>query len=161
MHIGSTASAMSAEKQSATHEILEQQKAYLWPSHMLYYREPVVLDHGAGSWVTDVEGTRYLDYFGGILTTSVGHNHPKLVDKVSGQVGRIIHSSTLYPHANHVGLAKKMHKSHQADCRGPISPTRAPRRISWQSWQPAATPVIMRCSPFAMPTAAIRRWGKP
>jgi len=108
MNTGSTASAMSAEKQSATHEILEQQRAYLWPSHMLYYREPVSLDHGAGSWVTDVEGTRYLDYFGGILTTSVGHNHPKLVDKVSGQIGRIIHSSTLYPHANHVGLAKKI-----------------------------------------------------
>ena len=92
----------------STEAILEKQRQFLWPGHILYYRDPLPLDHGKGSYVTAVDGSRYLDYFGGILTTSVGHNHPKVVEKVCGQIGRIIHSSTLYPHENHVLLAEKI-----------------------------------------------------
>lgn len=99
---------VAGENQLSTTDILEKQHSYLWPSHLLYYREPLPLDHGKGAWVTDVEGREYLDYFGGILTTSVGHNHPRIVERVAGQIGKIIHSSTLYPHANHVLLAEKI-----------------------------------------------------
>ncbi|MEE4136299.1 MAG: aspartate aminotransferase family protein [Desulforhopalus sp.] len=88
--------------------ILAKQQEFLWPSHLLYYKEPLALDHGNGSQITDVAGKRYLDFFGGILTTSVGHNHPRVVSRVAEQVGRLIHSSTLYPHANHVRLAEKL-----------------------------------------------------
>ena len=88
--------------------ILEKQKQYLWPNHILYYTEPLVLDHGEGLYVWDVEGKRYLDFFGGILTTSVGHNSQRVVEAVREQVGKLIHSSTLYPNANHVALAEKM-----------------------------------------------------
>ena len=88
--------------------ILEKQKQYLWPNHILYYTEPLALDHGEGLYVWDVEGKRYLDFFGGILTTSVGHNSPRVVEAVREQVGKLIHSSTLYPNANHVALAEKM-----------------------------------------------------
>ncbi len=89
-------------------EILEKQRAYLWPNHIVYYTEPLPLDHGEGLYVWDVEGNRYLDFFGGILTTSVGHNNARVVEAVRAQVGRLIHSSTLYPNANHVALAEKM-----------------------------------------------------
>ena len=88
--------------------ILEKQKQYLWPNHIVYYTEPLALDHGEGLYVWDVEGKRYLDFFGGILTTSVGHNSPRVVEAVREQVGKLIHSSTLYPNANHVALAEKM-----------------------------------------------------
>ena len=91
-----------------TQTILEKQKQFLWPNHILYYTEPLPLDHGAGLYVWDVAGKRYLDFFGGILTTSVGHNHPKVTGAVREQVGRLIHSSTLYPNANHVALAEKL-----------------------------------------------------
>ncbi|MCB0155168.1 MAG: aspartate aminotransferase family protein [Anaerolineae bacterium] len=89
-------------------EILDKQKKYLWPSHLLYYTEPLPLDHGDGMYVWDVEGHKYLDFFAGILTTSVGHNHPKVTERVREQVGKLIHSSTLYPNENHVKLAEKM-----------------------------------------------------
>ena len=91
-----------------TQEILEKQRKYLWPNHILYYTEPLPLDHGDGTYVWDVEGRRYLDFFGGILTTSVGHNNPRVADAVRDQVGKLIHSSTLYPNANHVALAEKL-----------------------------------------------------
>lgn len=99
---------LTTAEQLSTASILEKQKEYLWPSHLLYYKDPLPLDHGKGSYVTDVNGVEYLDYFGGILTTSVGHNHPRIVEKVSAQIGRIIHTSTLYPHANHVQLAERI-----------------------------------------------------
>ncbi|MCE7980481.1 MAG: aspartate aminotransferase family protein [Caldilinea sp. CFX5] len=89
-------------------EILEKQRKYLWPNHILYYTEPLPLDHGEGLYVWDVEGNRYLDFFGGILTTSVGHNHPKVVERIREQAGKLLHSSTLYPNANHVNLAEKL-----------------------------------------------------
>jgi len=89
-------------------EILEKQRKYLWPNHILYYTEPLPLDHGEGLYVWDVEGNRYLDFFGGILTTSVGHNHPKVVERIREQAGKLLHSSTLYPNANHVDLAEKL-----------------------------------------------------
>ncbi|RME89523.1 MAG: aminotransferase class III-fold pyridoxal phosphate-dependent enzyme, partial [Anaerolineae bacterium] len=89
-------------------EILEKQRRYLWPNYLLYYREPLALERGEGLHVWDVEGNRYLDFFGGILTTSVGHNHPKVTERAKAQVEKIIHTSTLYPHENMVRLAEKL-----------------------------------------------------
>ncbi len=89
-------------------KILEKQHAYLWPNYLLYYTEPLPLERGEGLYVWDVEGNRYLDFFGGILTTSVGHRHPKVTERVKAQVDKIIHTSTLYPHENAVNLAEKL-----------------------------------------------------
>ena len=91
-----------------TSEILEKQKKYLWPNHLLYYTEPLPLERGDGMYVWDVEGKKYLDFFGGILTTSVGHNRPEVTQAVREQAEKHIHSSTLYPNETHVNLAEKM-----------------------------------------------------
>ncbi len=91
-----------------TSEILEKQKKYLWPNHLLYYTEPLPLERGDGMFVWDTEGKRYLDFFGGILTTSVGHNRPEVTQAVQEQTEKLIHSSTLYPNEAHVNLAEKM-----------------------------------------------------
>ncbi len=88
--------------------ILERQRRHLWPNHILYYTEPLPLERGEGLYVWDVEGNRYLDFFGGILTTSVGHNNPRVTQRIHEQVDKILHTSTLYPHENHVALAEKL-----------------------------------------------------
>jgi len=90
------------------HTILEKQRSYLWPNYLLYYTDPLPLERGEGLYVWDVEGHRYLDFFAGILTTSVGHKHPKVTEKVKAQVDKIVHTSTLYPHENAVMLAEKL-----------------------------------------------------
>ena len=91
-----------------TQEILDKQKQYLWPNHILYYTEPMPLSHGDGLRVWDVAGKEYLDFFAGILTTSVGHNRPEVVEAAVEQTKKMIHSSTLYPNEAHVKLAEKM-----------------------------------------------------
>ncbi len=93
---------------SKSEEILAKQKKYLWPNHLLYYTDPLPLDRGDGLYVWDVEGKKYLDFFAGILTTSVGHNRPEVVAAAQEQTARMIHSSTLYPMEPHVNLAEKM-----------------------------------------------------
>jgi alanine-glyoxylate transaminase/(R)-3-amino-2-methylpropionate-pyruvate transaminase len=89
-------------------EILDKQRKYLWPNHLLYYKEPLPLDQGEGLYVWDVDGNKYLDFFAGILTTIAGHNHPRVIKRVQEQIGKIIHTSTLYPNENHVKLAEKI-----------------------------------------------------
>jgi 4-aminobutyrate aminotransferase len=62
----------------------------------LYYDEPIELVSGQGCHVVDGTGRRYLDLFGGILTTMTGHALPEIVEPTQAQVGRIAHASTLY-----------------------------------------------------------------
>ncbi len=61
-----------------------------------YYAEPISIDHGEGSYVYDLDGSRYLDFFGGVLTTMIGHNHPAVTAAVRAQAAKVVHTSTLY-----------------------------------------------------------------
>jgi len=60
------------------------------------YAEPISIDRGEGGYVWDVEGNRYLDFFGGVLTTMIGHSHPAVVAAVQEQAAKVMHTSTLY-----------------------------------------------------------------
>lgn len=89
-------------------EILQKQKKYLFPNHLLFYSSPLPLERGEGWYVWDTEGKQYLDFFAGILTTSVGHHRPEVTDRIREQSEKLIHSSTLYPNETHVSLAEKL-----------------------------------------------------
>ena len=54
----------------------------------LYYDEPIELVRGEGRHVWDADGNRYLDFFGGILTTISGHDVPEVVDALREQAGQ-------------------------------------------------------------------------
>ena len=72
----------------------------------LYYAEPIEIDRGEGRHVWDADGHRYLDFFGGILTTMTAHALPEVTKAVAEQAGKIIHSSTLYLNRPMVELAE-------------------------------------------------------
>ncbi|MEU2763899.1 MULTISPECIES: aspartate aminotransferase family protein [unclassified Streptomyces] len=74
----------------------------------LYYRHPIELTHGEGRHVWDADGNRYLDFFGGILTTMTAHALPEVTKAVAEQAGRIIHSSTLYLNRPMVEMAERI-----------------------------------------------------
>ena len=61
-----------------------------------YYAEPIAIDHGAGGYVFDLDGKKYLDFFGGVLTTMIGHDHPAVTAAVQEQAAKMLHTSTLY-----------------------------------------------------------------
>ena len=71
----------------------------LWPvqNRMTYYPgAPLAVARAEGSRLWDVEGHQYLDFFGGILTVSVGHANPEVAEAVERQLGTVQHTSTLY-----------------------------------------------------------------
>jgi 4-aminobutyrate aminotransferase len=89
-------------------ELVRKYKKYVWSAASNYYKQPLVADRASMQYVWDVEGRRYLDFFGGILTISVGHTNPKVTSKIKAQVDRLQHLSTLYPNEAIVALAEKM-----------------------------------------------------
>src|SRR2546426_1730786 len=89
-------------------EVIEKHKKYLFPIVANYYEEPLVVDHAKGSYVYDIDGKEYLDFFGGIVTISVGHCNEKVTKAVEEQTGKLQHISTLYPNGPHVRLAEKL-----------------------------------------------------
>ncbi|MEU5199499.1 aspartate aminotransferase family protein [Streptomyces scabiei] len=91
-----------------TDELLGRHKAVLPDWLALYYADPLEITHGEGRHVWDAAGTRYLDFFGGILTTMTAHALPEVTKAVSEQAGRIIHSSTLYLNRPMVELAERI-----------------------------------------------------
>ncbi|POX36357.1 aspartate aminotransferase family protein [Streptomyces sp. Ru73] len=74
----------------------------------LLYDRPIELTHGEGRHVWDSDGNRYLDFFGGILTTMTAHALPEVTKAVAEQAGRIIHTSTLYLSRPMVELAERI-----------------------------------------------------
>src|SRR6202051_2062363 len=61
---------------SRSQEVVAKHKKYLWPSVTNYYQQPLVADRGEMQYLWDLEGRKYLDFFGGILTVSVGECNP-------------------------------------------------------------------------------------
>jgi acetylornithine/N-succinyldiaminopimelate aminotransferase len=61
-----------------------------------YARQPVEFVRGEGARLWDDEGNEYLDFLCGIGVTSLGHCHPRVVEAVREQVGRLMHVSNLF-----------------------------------------------------------------
>src|SRR3954464_5525188 len=89
-------------------EIIRKHKQYLFPSISTYFSEPLVTDHASMQYLWDTEGNKYLDFFGGIVTISVGHTNPRVTSKVKAQIDKLQHASTLFPNETIVALAEKI-----------------------------------------------------
>ncbi len=89
-------------------KIIEKHNSYLFPAVKNYYSEPLVITEGKDSKVWDINGKSYLDFFGGILTISVGHSNKFVNRAVKKQLDRLTHISTLYPTLPIVALAEKL-----------------------------------------------------
>src|SRR5438105_9185935 len=61
-----------------------------------YARNPVQFVRGSGCRLWDSEGHEYLDFLAGISVLNVGHCHPRVVEAVRDQAGRLTHAANLY-----------------------------------------------------------------
>lgn len=83
-------------------------REYLTPGLITMYREPIMLVEGRMQYLFDETGRRYLDALGGIVTVSVGHCHPKVLEAVHEQNDRLQHATTIYLHPNVAELGKRL-----------------------------------------------------
>jgi 4-aminobutyrate aminotransferase-like enzyme len=89
-------------------EIYEKHKKYLVPCVANYYQDPLILERGKGKYLYDIDGKEYLDFFGGIVTVSVGHCDDEITEKTCEQMKKLQHTSTLYPNTQIISLAEKL-----------------------------------------------------
>lgn len=87
--------------------ILKKQEKYMW-GQMSVYKRPVAFSRGEGLYVWDIEGNKYLDMFGGMLTLSTGHCHPKVVQSIKKQAETLLFEPSFYPHENAVIYSEKL-----------------------------------------------------
>lgn len=74
-------------------EIKQLHRSYLFQN---YGREDVCFERGEGEHLFDIGDCRYLDFVAGIAVNALGHNHPAMVEAISRQARRLIHTSNLY-----------------------------------------------------------------
>src|SRR3954465_6271079 len=89
-------------------EIILANKEFLFPSVFHYYKEPLVISHAKDQYVWDADGNQYLDFFGGIVTVSVGHCNDTVNAKLRAQMDTLQHVSTVFAHEPQAALAKKI-----------------------------------------------------
>lgn len=71
-----------------TQEVIDLYQQYVMPT---YTRWPICFDRGEGSYVWDLEGNQYIDFFPGWAVSGLGHCHPILVQSIKSQLDRLLH----------------------------------------------------------------------
>jgi 4-aminobutyrate aminotransferase len=89
-------------------EIVRKQKEFIFPCVSTYFSDPLPMDRGEMQHVWDVDGKKYLDFFGGIVTVSLGHCNPRVTEKAKAQMDKLQHVSTCFPTEPMVALAEKL-----------------------------------------------------
>lgn len=89
-------------------EVLAMRKEFCTPALVTYYKNPIMIVEGAMQYLYDETGRRYLDAFGGIVTVSVGHCHPKVMAAVNAQNALLQHTTTIYLHPTIAQYAQKL-----------------------------------------------------
>jgi 4-aminobutyrate aminotransferase-like enzyme len=89
-------------------EIVRKQREFIFPCVSTYYSEPLPMERGEMQHLWDVDGKKYLDFFGGIVTVSLGHCNPRVTDKTKAQMDKLQHVSTCFPTEPMVALAEKL-----------------------------------------------------
>jgi len=81
---------------------LAAQDALMWITH----RPDLVFTSGQGSWITDHQGKRYLDFVQGWAVNCLGHGHPAIVAALTAQAGQLINPSPAFYNAPSLQLAR-------------------------------------------------------
>ncbi len=94
---------------SKSADIMQRYREVMFPAATPYHGDnPLIADHAKDQYIWDIEGRRYLDFFGGILTVSVGHCNDEITERALAQLQKLQHTSTIYVNEIMVRLAEKV-----------------------------------------------------
>ncbi len=89
-------------------DIILAHKSFIFPAVFHYFKEPLLVTRAKDQYVWDADGNQYLDFFGGIVTVSVGHCNDEVNAKVHKQLDTLQHVSTVFANAPQAELAAKL-----------------------------------------------------
>ena len=78
------------------------------PLYPTYPRVEIAPERGEGAWIIATDGTRYLDFTGGIAVNVLGHAHPHLVAALTAQAQKLWHVSNLFQIPGQTELAGRL-----------------------------------------------------
>jgi 4-aminobutyrate aminotransferase / (S)-3-amino-2-methylpropionate transaminase / 5-aminovalerate transaminase len=88
-------------------EILQRKAQVIADPLSIYI--PVVIDHGDGATLTDVDGNTFIDFSGGVGCLNVGHANARVTEAVQEQAARFLHTDfTIVPYETYVTLAERL-----------------------------------------------------
>ncbi len=80
-----------------------------------YNRYQIVLDHGDGVYLYDMDGKKYLDFVAGIAVFALGYNYKGYNDALKNQIDKLMHTSNYYYNVPAIEAAKKIKKASGMD----------------------------------------------
>ena len=88
-------------------EILERERHAV--ARPLIVHEPIIAAEARGSTITDVDGNTFVDFVGGVGVANVGHNHPRVVEAITEQSERFLHTDfTVVAYEGYIALAERL-----------------------------------------------------
>lgn len=96
----------STEKEA----LLEKDRKYLWHHITPHNDNPMVIVSGEGSWITDIDGTRYLDGMSGLWCVNVGHGRAEIAEAAAEQMKTIAYTPLIQSHVPAIELAAKLNE---------------------------------------------------
>ena len=96
-------------------DVLALRREFVAPAVFAYYKKPLQIVEGHMQYLWDETGRRYLDALAGVASVNVGHCHPRLVKAVREQVGKLMHTTTIYLHPHLGAYARRLAECFPAD----------------------------------------------
>lgn len=98
-------------------ELLEKDRKYVWHHMSPHNENPMIIASGEGSWVTDVDGHRYLDGMSGLWCVNVGHGRREIAEAAADQMMKIAYATLVQSHIPAIELAAKLNEWLQGEYR--------------------------------------------
>jgi taurine-pyruvate aminotransferase len=105
--MGANKAAMDSEAKEA---LLEKDRKFLWHHISPHNENPMVIVSGEGSWITDMDGNRYLDGMSGLWCVNVGHGRAEIAEAAAEQMKTIAYSTLIQSHVPAIELAAKLNE---------------------------------------------------
>ncbi len=98
---------MTVTESVSTNAVTEFGRAEARTAHN-YHPLPVVVAHAEGAWMTDVDGTRFLDLLAGYSALNFGHSHPHLIATAHAQLDKLTLTSRAFVHDQFADFTAKL-----------------------------------------------------
>jgi taurine-pyruvate aminotransferase len=105
------------ENQTLKEELLEKDRQYVWHAMTPHNDNPTVFASGEGSWITDVDGNRYLDGMSGLWCVNVGHGRTEIAERAYEQMKTLAYAIPSQAHEPAIRLAEKINEWLDGDYR--------------------------------------------
>ncbi|MHB1651614.1 MAG: aminotransferase [Desulfitobacteriaceae bacterium] len=98
----------NVQKKWDKEDLLEKDRTHMWHHISQFNPNPLIVTEGKGSWITDVDGNRYLDGMSGIWCVNIGYGRQELADAAYEQLKLLAYSPLTQSHVPAIELSKKV-----------------------------------------------------